>query len=140
VRAFNKLARTFAVQVETLKRYRGGSEQDAARRYNGSRWRLDGGAGRFNPAARLRSTIKGATMESLMFVVFVFGVLIWLALKKLHDQKERHEEQRRRDESWRRADEAWCEGYDRRRKAWDEQVAEYRRQNRPDMAARSILG
>ena len=27
VRAFNKLARTFAAQVETLKRYRGGGEQ-----------------------------------------------------------------------------------------------------------------
>ena len=26
-RAFNKLARTFAAQVETLKRYRGGGEQ-----------------------------------------------------------------------------------------------------------------
>jgi hypothetical protein len=27
VRALNKLARTFAAQVETLKRYRGGGEQ-----------------------------------------------------------------------------------------------------------------
>jgi hypothetical protein len=27
VRAFNKLARTFAAQVETLKRHRGGGEQ-----------------------------------------------------------------------------------------------------------------
>jgi len=37
-RAFNKLARTFAAQVETLKRYRGGGEQTMPRRYNGSRW------------------------------------------------------------------------------------------------------
>jgi len=31
VRAFNKLARTFAAQVETLKRYRGGGEQTMPR-------------------------------------------------------------------------------------------------------------
>jgi hypothetical protein len=30
-RAFNKLARTFAAQVETLKRYRGGGEQTMPR-------------------------------------------------------------------------------------------------------------
>ena len=30
-RAFNKLARTFAAQVETLKRYRGGDEQTMPR-------------------------------------------------------------------------------------------------------------
>jgi hypothetical protein len=47
--AFNKLARTFAAQVETLKRYRGGGEQnDAASRCDGSRWRLDGGSSRLD--------------------------------------------------------------------------------------------
>jgi len=56
VRAFNKPARTFAAQVETLKRYRGGGEQnDAARRCDGSRWRLDGGSSRLDLAARRTS-------------------------------------------------------------------------------------
>jgi hypothetical protein len=43
-RAFNKLSRTFAAQVETLKRYRGGGEQTMLR----------GNAGRAPAVFRLR--------------------------------------------------------------------------------------
>jgi hypothetical protein len=55
-RAFNKLARTFAAQLETLKRYRGGGEQTMPRGVATARGRrLDGGSSRLDLSARRTS-------------------------------------------------------------------------------------
>jgi hypothetical protein len=55
-RAFNKLARTFAAQLEALKRYRGGGEQTMPRGVATARGRrLDGGSSRLDLSARRTS-------------------------------------------------------------------------------------
>jgi hypothetical protein len=59
-RAFSKLARTFAAQVETLKRYRGGGEQTMLR--GGSRRSL-----RASPACRELLASPTKQPETFMF-------------------------------------------------------------------------